>query len=208
MLCFETSQKLFFGLSKTLFRETFASRYDESWLYMFVAIFSRKFGEGQAEEQAKLNVYFQGGGPGNLTNPIKCLPAKQEVAPERKPVMWPACLLGYHCYHEQIYDHLESSDWFFRIKRHCCPTWVPQKTNMEFASVSRKYNFISRRMNDRFRLEEFRSTAIHIPTYYLAFCLTYMAFYLAFLSCSRSRARCQDFTRWVGKTRQVQRQTS
>ena len=81
MLCFETSQKLFFGLSKTLFRETFASRYDESWLYMFVAIFSRKFGEGQAEERAKLNVYFQGGGPGNLTNPIKCLPAKQEVAP-------------------------------------------------------------------------------------------------------------------------------
>jgi hypothetical protein len=47
---------------------------------MFVVIFSRKFGEGQAEERAKLNVYFQGGGPGNLTNPIKCLPAKQEVA--------------------------------------------------------------------------------------------------------------------------------
>ena len=87
------------------------------------------------------------------------------------------------------------------IKRHCCPTWVPPKINMEFARVSRKYSFISRRMNGRFRLKKIRSTATHIRTYHLTFCLTYMTFYLNiysdFLSgilSGISGARCQDFT--------------
>jgi hypothetical protein len=90
-------------------------------------------------------------------------PLSKTLPWERKPVMWPACLVGFH---EQIYDPLASSGWFFRIKRHCCPTWVPPKINMEFARVSRKYTFISRRMNGRFRLKEIRSTATHIRTYW------------------------------------------
>ena len=75
--------------------------------------------------------------------PCKKMPNKQQPVPRRDSAMLAARLQGYE---EVIRDNLVwfGRRWMNLHKRSCCSTWVPQKTNMEFAKDSR--TIVPRRM--------------------------------------------------------------